>query len=177
MNVEELKKLIDEMKDNEINKLEIINQYYKDKKAYGNRRANMFFIYNILGADKKGYDLGIKFIKLRCELLKSEQITIEEYMQFKNPSLVSAQNLLYKYNLYFEECYRFNMETIEYSSLFEVDNNYLNMVSSIAKLSKEKNLAKFEEERLNLCAKYFYDISKIIVNMNNKNDLGMSLNK
>lgn len=166
---EEFKDLVYDMMMQEIRKMDYESDLLVNKQYYGEKNAVAVYEYSTYQADITGYELGLKFKKLKIE--KEGQLTLGYLVKYPDVTRIAAKNLISKYGLMYPECWTYDNCKIIYVSEDKIKDNYTNFLVQVDELFNNNKITGFDKKRLYLAGKYFYDCDVLILaNANNRND-------
>ena len=168
---EELKELSFQMMVNQTEKKQIENSKYYYIKT-GNKslffKSEEDYQNRILNADKKGYELSLKFNEL---LLKNGK-TFNSFTDNPDAANIEAENLLYTYGLHYPISWYIKSEDkngLHYGYDFSdtIDKKHNIFLKEIIDTIYKQNLDNFTYKRLILAAEYYSNHRKLLSKYHN----------
>lgn len=158
--IDRLKELHIKAMEAEFSKMNIENIYIYDK------NSNNELEKSILNEDKKCYSLGLEFLN-QLEMVKNiGKITIKDIYECFDVTLISTQNLLLRYDLYYPN--RFNYDNNITDEI--IKNDYDIFILKIYNLFDNNKINEFEKNRLLLALKYLFNRNQYLLNISKKEE-------
>lgn len=158
--IDRLKELHIKAMEAEFSKMNIENIYIYDK------NSNNELEKSILNEDKKCYSLGLEFLN-QLEMVKNiGKITIKDIYECFDVTLISTQNLLLRYDLYYPN--RFNYDNNITDEI--IKNDYDTFILKIYNLFDNNKINEFEKNRLLLALKYLFNRNQYLLNISKKEE-------
>lgn len=158
--IERLKELSLKAMKAEFSKMNIENIYNYDKNSNDDLKKS------ILNEDKKCYSLGLEFLNQLEKVKNINKITIKDIYECFDVTLISTQNLLLRYDLYYPN--RFNYDNNITDEI--IKNDYDTFILKIYNLFDNNKINEFEKNRLLLASKYLFNRNQYLLNMSKKEE-------